>query len=76
LVLSSFAFRYETLKKRLQEEGLTPDQQEEILKEMREMDSNAMRARRRRVRITDFELLTVIGRGAFGEVLFMPFCDP
>ncbi|KAH7815865.1 putative NDR serine/threonine kinase [Monocercomonoides exilis] len=60
--------RHETLKKKLREEGLTAEQQEQLIKELRELESNAMRAKRRQMRLTDFDMLTVIGRGAFGEV--------
>lgn len=58
----------ESLKKDLQEANLSPEKREEIMKELQQLESNAMRQRRQTLRLTDFDLLSVIGRGAFGEV--------
>lgn len=50
------------------EEGLTKEQQEKKLKEFKLMESLAMRSHRRTMKLSDYDLLTVIGRGAYGEV--------
>ena len=56
------------MKKLLQEGNLSPEEHEKINQELATLDTNAMRARRQTIRLSDYDMLTVIGRGAFGEV--------
>ena len=47
---------------------MSPEECERIKQELAKLDTNALRARRQQIRLSDFDLLNVIGRGAFGEV--------
>ena len=44
------------------------DQQRAIMSELEKRESDYMRLQRQRMSADDFEPLTIIGRGAFGEV--------
>lgn len=41
----------------------------DILKNFEKNETEYMRIQRHKIGVDDFELLTIIGRGAFGEVL-------
>eukprot|EP00271_Cylindrocystis_brebissonii_P021593 TRINITY_DN780_c0_g1_i2.p1 TRINITY_DN780_c0_g1~~TRINITY_DN780_c0_g1_i2.p1 ORF type:complete len:443 (-),score=97.24 TRINITY_DN780_c0_g1_i2:1242-2570(-) len=56
------------LERKLQEEDLPEDQQSSILKDLERKETEYMRLQRHKMGPDDFELLTIIGRGAFGEV--------
>jgi len=59
--------RYD-LVRRLEEEELPEEEQAYILRELDRRETEYMRLQRHRDDVEDFELLTIIGRGAFGEV--------
>ena len=44
------------------------EEQAHILREFETKESEYMRLQRHKLGVDDFELLTIIGRGAFGEV--------
>lgn len=60
--------RRNTLERKLQEEDLPEDEQYNILKDLERRETEYMRFQRHKMGADDFELLTIIGRGAFGEV--------
>lgn len=53
---------------RAQEAKLSSEEEEEMLRDLERRETEFMRLQRHKVGIDDFELLTVIGKGAFGEV--------
>jgi len=52
----------------LQTEKLTDEERQNILQSLERRERDFTRLQRQRLSATDFELLTIIGRGAFGEV--------
>ncbi|CAN1274044.1 Serine/threonine-protein kinase 38-like [Linum perenne] len=60
--------RRRTLQRRAQEAQVSTEDQEELMKNLARRETEFMRLQRRKVGIDDFEQLTVIGKGAFGEV--------
>ncbi|XP_042000598.1 serine/threonine-protein kinase 38-like [Salvia splendens] len=61
--------RRQLLQKLLAASGESEEEQRNVLKELERKETEFMRLRRNRTSVTDFDLLTVIGRGAFGEVI-------
>ncbi|XP_057766500.1 uncharacterized protein LOC130986962 [Salvia miltiorrhiza] len=61
--------RRQLLEKLLANSGASEEEQNNILKDLERKETEYMRLRRNRTSVTDFELLTIIGRGAFGEVI-------
>ncbi|OWM70873.1 serine/threonine-protein kinase tricorner isoform X2 [Punica granatum] len=60
--------RRRALQRRAQEDQVSTEEQEEMLRNLERRETEYMRLQRRKVGIDDFEQLTVIGKGAFGEV--------
>ncbi|KAH6779113.1 AGC cGMP-dependent and protein kinase kinase family protein [Perilla frutescens var. hirtella] len=60
--------RRQLLEKRLATSGVPEEEQMDILKDLERKETEYMRLKRNRISVTDFELFTIIGRGAFGEV--------
>ncbi|KAJ8763289.1 hypothetical protein K2173_026190 [Erythroxylum novogranatense] len=60
--------RRRTLQRKAQEARISDEEQEEMLRNLERKETEFMRLQRRKVGIDDFEQLTVIGKGAFGEV--------
>lgn len=56
------------LNSKLADESLTAEEREKMLEEHRKAESAEMRASRKKVGVSDFESLAMIGKGAFGEV--------
>jgi hypothetical protein len=48
--------------------GLNKKERKQIEREHLQQESHALRERRKKITIADFESLKLIGRGAFGEV--------
>lgn len=44
------------------------EEQINLIKDLERKETEYMRLRRHKICVDDFELLTIIGRGAFGEV--------
>ncbi|GKV03907.1 hypothetical protein SLEP1_g16142 [Rubroshorea leprosula] len=56
------------LERKLADANVTEQEQMNILKSLENKEREYMRLQRRKMSVDDFELLTIIGRGAFGEV--------
>jgi hypothetical protein len=57
------------LEKKLADADVSVEEQHNILKDLEKKETEYMRLRRHKMGVDDFELLTIIGRGAFGEVM-------
>lgn len=62
------ACRRFALEAELRREGMPEAEARKILGELEKRESDYMRLQRTRMTSDDFEPLTIIGRGAFGEV--------
>ncbi|XP_057973007.1 uncharacterized protein LOC131161330 isoform X2 [Malania oleifera] len=60
--------RRRTLQRRAQEAQISNEDQEMMLRNLERKETEYMRLQRHKVGIDDFEQLTIIGKGAFGEV--------
>ncbi|KAF5740679.1 hypothetical protein HS088_TW11G00756 [Tripterygium wilfordii] len=60
--------RRQALERKVQEAQISNEEQEVMLRNLERRETEYMRLQRRKVGIDDFEQLTVIGKGAFGEV--------
>ncbi|KAI3439722.1 uncharacterized protein J3R85_004574 [Psidium guajava] len=60
--------RRRALQRRAQEAQVSSEEQQEMLRHLERKETEYMRLQRRKVGMDDFEQLTVIGKGAFGEV--------
>ncbi|XP_022146558.1 serine/threonine-protein kinase tricorner-like [Momordica charantia] len=56
------------LERRLADADVSAEDQMNVLKYLEQKETEYMRLRRHKMGVGDFELLTIIGRGAFGEV--------
>ncbi|TYH15331.1 hypothetical protein ES288_A05G033100v1 [Gossypium darwinii] len=56
------------LEKQLASSDFPEEEQINLLKELERKESDYMRLKRHKICVDDFHLLTIIGRGAFGEV--------
>ncbi len=63
-----------SLERKLADAEVTEEEQNDLLKDLERRETEYMRLQRHKMGVDDFELLTIIGRGAFGEVL-LPFFD-
>lgn len=57
-----------SLEKKLKSDDLTEHEREVLKRELERKESDYARLQRQRMSVDDFEPLTIIGRGAFGEV--------
>ncbi|XP_024031701.1 serine/threonine-protein kinase tricorner [Morus notabilis] len=60
--------RRRALQRKAQEAEISVEEQEQMLRNLERRETEYMRLQRRKIGIDDFEQLTVIGKGAFGEV--------
>lgn len=60
--------RTATLEKLVQDGKLSKEEHDKVTQELATIESNELRERRQTMHLSDWDLLTVIGRGAFGEV--------
>lgn len=60
--------RRRALQRKAEEAKVSTEEQEEMLRNLERRETEYMRFQRHKVCIDDFEQLTVIGKGAFGEV--------
>ncbi|KAL0410460.1 UNVERIFIED_CONTAM: Serine/threonine-protein kinase CBK1 [Sesamum latifolium] len=60
--------RRQLLEKMLANSGVPEEERMDFLKDLERKETEYMRLKRNRISVDDFELLTIIGRGAFGEV--------
>ncbi|KAJ4981215.1 hypothetical protein NE237_032052 [Protea cynaroides] len=56
------------LERKLADADVSPEEQNSLLKHLEKKETEYMRIQRHKIGVDDFELLTIIGRGAFGEV--------
>ncbi|OAY71734.1 serine/threonine-protein kinase tricorner-like isoform X1 [Ananas comosus] len=56
------------LERKLADADVSEEEQNNILKHLEKKETEYMRLQRHKMGVDDFELLTIIGRGAFGEV--------
>lgn len=56
------------LEKKLASSDVSEEEQINLLKDLEHKETQYMRLKRHKICVDDFELLTIIGRGAFGEV--------
>ncbi|XVF48958.1 hypothetical protein PTKIN_Ptkin03bG0229800 [Pterospermum kingtungense] len=61
--------RRSTLENKLASSDVSEEEQINLLKELERKESDYMRLKRHKISVDDFDLLTIIGRGAFGEVI-------
>ena len=59
------------MERKLADAEVSNEEQMDILKYLEQQETEYMRLQRHKMGVDDFELLTIIGRGAFGEVLFL-----
>ncbi|XWS26658.1 hypothetical protein CRYUN_Cryun26dG0049200 [Craigia yunnanensis] len=60
--------RRSVLEKKLASSDVPEEEQMNLLKDLERKESDYMRLKRHKICVDDFDLLTIIGRGAFGEV--------
>lgn len=56
------------LEKKLASEHVSEEDQVNLLKDLERKETDFIRLKRHKICVDDFDLLTIIGRGAFGEV--------
>jgi serine/threonine kinase 38 len=56
------------LERQLATSEVPREQQINLIKDLERKETEYMRLKRHKICVDDFELLTIIGRGAFGEV--------
>ncbi|GFH06815.1 uncharacterized protein HaLaN_01515, partial [Haematococcus lacustris] len=61
----------QAVEEELAREGLSPEDMRAVLHELERRESDYTRLQRQRMTADDFEPMTIIGRGAFGETLLM-----
>ena len=65
--------RRDMLEKKLADAEVSKEEQNNILKYLEKKETEYMRLQRHKMGADDFEPLTMIGKGAFGEVCGFPF---
>lgn len=60
--------RRKELVAQMKKMGLTPEKEQEMIDKLAAKEYEETRSRRKKMTVDDFERLTIIGRGAFGEV--------
>jgi hypothetical protein len=63
------------LEKKLADADVSEEDQSNLLKFLEKKETEYMRLQRHKMGVDDFELLTMIGKGAFGEVYIVRFCN-
>lgn len=66
-------FRRNVLEKKLADAEVSEEEQYNLLKYLEKKETEYMRLQRHKMGADDFEPLTMIGKGAFGEVLLFCF---
>lgn len=66
-------YRRWMLERKLADADVTAEEQMNTLKFLEKKETEYMRLQRHKMGVDDFELLTIIGRGAFGEVFLYLF---
>ena len=63
-----FPCRRWVLERKLASSDVPKEEQINLIKDLERKETEFMRLRRNKICVDDFELLTIIGRGAYGEV--------
>lgn len=61
------------LERKLASSDVPEEEQINILKDLERKETEYMRLKRHKISVDDFDLLIIIGRGAFGEVRHASF---
>jgi hypothetical protein len=61
------------LEQQLASSQVPREEQIKLIEELQRKETEYMRLKRHRICVDDFELLTIIGRGAFGEVCIFQY---
>lgn len=69
MVQHLFVDRRNLLEKKLADADVSEEDQNNLLKFLEKKETEYMRLQRHKMGADDFELLTMIGKGAFGEVM-------
>lgn len=74
---ASLSCRRCSLEKKLADADVSEEEVNNILKQFEKKETEYMRLQRHKMSVEDFDLLTMIGKGAFGEVNlhYMPIID-
>jgi hypothetical protein len=56
------------LERKLASSDVPTEERDNLIKDLERKETEYMRLKRHKICVDDFELLTIIGRGAFGEV--------
>jgi hypothetical protein len=79
-LLALLSCRRCSLEKKLADADVSEEEVNNILKQFEKKETEYMRLQRHKMSVDDFDLLTMIGKGAFGEVNLsanmQPFCIP
>lgn len=70
----SFFCRRNMLEKKLADAEVSEEEQHNLLQHLEKKEREIMRLQRHKMGADDFEPLTMIGKGAFGEVYFIFVC--
>lgn len=62
------------LQKKLESSHVPEDEQMDLLKDLERKETEYIRLKRHKICVEDFDLLSIIGRGAFGEVGYAQSC--
>lgn len=65
---NSFDFRRWILERKLASSDVPNEERINLIKDLERKETEYMRLKRHKICVNDFEHLTIIGRGAFGEV--------
>lgn len=61
------------MERKLADAEVSKEEKNDILKNLEKKETEYMRLQRHKMGVDDFDLLTIIGRGAFGEVSLRVF---
>lgn len=68
IVIGLFYCRRWVLERKLASSDVPKEEQINLIKDLERKETEFIRLKRHKICVDDFELLTIIGRGAFGEV--------
>ena len=73
LILTQFFYsRRWVLERKLASSDVPNEERLNLIKDLERKETDYMRLKRHKICVNDFELLAIIGRGAFGEVRTFP----
>lgn len=72
ILIHFFYSRRWVLERKLASSDVPNEERINLIKDLERKETEYMRLKRHKICVNDFELLTIIGRGAFGEVRIVP----